>query len=275
MKKFNIDIPNLIWNLLPPHKRQETRFALLECLINLRPLYEKFDAWRSEQHRLINMNSQAMVLREYLRLKFGGSTDIRVLPYSELLLLISLSSEGQYVTVGFEDEYMVPVPLFGEASYNFGDADFIVIVPGGSLDMEALRIEVEKFKMIDTRYRIIEQEDLTPGTSEPAIPIANCSIAALLRDYLRTCFYFAAIRVTPFGEYLKSVSLFAEGELIGVGTDNRDMILIPFVGEVAYNLNGDHLAINIPLDINPDAVKIETERFKEKNSNTLSYRILQ
>ncbi|KAA6339867.1 hypothetical protein EZS27_012232 [termite gut metagenome] len=210
MKKFNIDIPRLLWNLLPPHKRQPVRFSLLERLTDLQPVWEGFDDWRTWQHRLINMDSSVMKLREYLRLKFGNEMDIRILPWTDELMMISLFSEGQFVYFGYEDEGMVSIPRLGEVNYNFGDADFVIIVPSGRIDTEALRIEIEKFNRIDVRFNIILQEDYEmPDELAPAAVLLI--LACALKDYLRTHSGNTGIEVIPHDEYLTLIPLLEEG----------------------------------------------------------------
>jgi hypothetical protein len=212
MKKFNIDIPRLIWNLLPPHKRQDTRFSLLQKLLDLQSVWKGFDDWRTWQHRLINMDSSVMKLREYLRLKFGSEMDIRLLPWTEELMMISLIAEGQFVYFGYEDESMVNIPRADEVNYSFGDVDFVVIVASGKVDPELLRIEIEKFNCIDVRFNIIRQEDTgTPDEMAPAAVLLTLAYA--LRDYLRTHTDNSCIDVIPHDEYLTLVPLSSEGTI--------------------------------------------------------------
>jgi hypothetical protein len=212
MKKFNIDIPRLLWNLLPPHKRQPVRFSLLERLIDLCPAWQGFDDWRTWQHRLINMDSSVMKLREYLRLKFGNEMDIRILPWTDELMMISLFGEGQFVYFGYEDEGMVSIPRLVEVNYHFGDADFVIIVPSGRIDTEALRIEIEKFNRIDVRFSIILQEDYEmPDELAPAAVLLILAYA--LKDYLRMHSGNTGIEVIPHDEYLTLIPLSSEGSI--------------------------------------------------------------
>jgi hypothetical protein len=212
MKKFSIDIPRLLWNLLPPHKSQSVRFSFLEGLTDLRPAWQGFDEWRTWQHRLINMDSSVMKLREYLRLKFGSEMDIRILPWTEELMMISLLAEGQFVYFGYPNEAMVSIPRLDEVNYDFGDADFVIIVPSSGIDTELLRIEIEKFNRIDVRFSIILQEDYE--MPDELIPDAVLlTLAYALRDYLRTHTDNSCIDVIPHDEYLTLIPLSSEGTI--------------------------------------------------------------
>lgn len=102
------------------------------------------------------MNSQARVLECYLRLKIHPL--IRIITSGDLLL-ISLFVEGQLVGFGLEEtesENLVPLPLLGEITEDFAGVDFIVLIPPNvSVDREKLTIEIEKFKAINTTYKIL------------------------------------------------------------------------------------------------------------------------
>ncbi|OAV64612.1 hypothetical protein Barb6XT_02745 [Bacteroidales bacterium Barb6XT] len=207
MRKFNLSVASLVWNLLPPHKRQPVRFSLLNSLINLAPSWADFEAWRSEHHRLINMSSQAISLLGWLRMKFGDM-DIRILPWSEELMEISLFEEGQFVDFGYPEEAMVEVARSDERYYDFETCDFLVILPEGSdVDREALRIEIDKFIPIDVKYKVIQQEDLVPPQDELPTTVGIYFYALALQDYLRISTASDGISAIPLDDYLTPVSL--------------------------------------------------------------------
>ena len=154
MRKLSINFLKLILQLLPPHKCQPVRLFILRSLIDLFPVYGGFDKWRSQQYRLINMNSQKKVLESYLRMMIHPS--VLILTYTETLVLISLFVEEQLISVGLEEEDTVLFPLLGEITNSLDGFDFVVIVPAGT-DVEKTKIEVEKFNAIDKHYKIMVQ----------------------------------------------------------------------------------------------------------------------
>jgi hypothetical protein len=137
--------------LLPPHKRQAMRLFVLQTLIDLLPVYNGFDNWRAQQHRLININSQKKVLESYLRMTIHPA--VLILTYTETLVLISLLVEEQLISAGLEEERMEPFPLLGEITNELAGFDFVVLVPAG-VDTEKTKIEIEKFNAIDKHYKI-------------------------------------------------------------------------------------------------------------------------
>jgi hypothetical protein len=127
------------------------------------------------------------------------------------------------VYFGYPDEYTVSVPRLDEANYHFGDDNFIVIVPSGSMDTELLRIEIEKFNRLDVRFSIIEQEDrTTPGE----ILAGGVSLALALRDYLRTQTLNSGIEVIPHADYLTQIPLWNEGT-VGIELERETYLCIP------------------------------------------------
>jgi len=153
MRKLNVNFLRLILQLLPPHKRQPIRLFVLQSLIDLLPVYNVFDIWRSQQCRLINMNSQKKVLESYLKMIIHPS--VFILTYTEMLVLISLFVEEQLISVGLLSESTVLLPLLDELNILDG-FDFVAFVPAGT-DVEKTKIEIEKFKAIDKHYKVVIQ----------------------------------------------------------------------------------------------------------------------
>ena len=151
MKRFFVDFPALVATLIPPHKQQPVRRAILQCLCSLPGIFAGFDAWRRWQSFLIGVNSQVKVLEGYLRVLFGEG--IKILNYHDGLMGISLLSEEQTVPVGLSGEnVLLPLPLLGEMTSGFVDTDFVVALPPG-VDAEAVKREIENFKLADKKYK--------------------------------------------------------------------------------------------------------------------------
>ena len=153
MRKICVNFLSLVLQLLPPHKCQRIRVFILQCLVDLTSVYDSFDDWRAEQYRLLNMNSQVKVLESWLRRKIHSL--IQIHSRRDGLLLISLIAEQQLTPIGFMNENPQELPLLIEMSDDWFTVDFIVIPPPGDVDMEALRVEIEKFKPMDKTYKII------------------------------------------------------------------------------------------------------------------------
>lgn len=155
----NINIPNLIRQLLPPHKRKNNRLGLLRGFIKpLEKLWNSFFEWRSNTRMMVNVNCQVKVFEGYLRKKYNQPIAIKIITFSDGLLLVGLEEEGTTMmpTIGLENETpVVEVPLDGEIRERFGDADFIVYIPAG-IDINLIRAEIEKYKQALTKYKIIQ-----------------------------------------------------------------------------------------------------------------------
>lgn len=157
-----IDFGNLARQLLPSHKRQPMRLRFIQALLlPLTLLFKRFDAWRYDIRREINMTGQVGILEGYLRHKYGNQT-IRIETYIEHGFAIGLEAEGivnaqpigHDLTAGKNKAALIP--LQGEIRDSFGDIDFVVRVPHG-IDLEAVRIDVERFKQVLTTFKITQQ----------------------------------------------------------------------------------------------------------------------
>lgn len=162
-----IDFNNLARQLVPSHKRQPVRLSLLRAL--LRPLVwllRLFDAWRNGIRREVNMTGQVGILEGYLRHKYATQT-IRIETCTEKGLPFGLEVEGvanaQPIGKDTFDTHptthaLCPavIPLQSELQERYGDVDFVVYIKQG-IDIEAIRIDIERFKQVLVTYKIIEQ----------------------------------------------------------------------------------------------------------------------
>ncbi|OAV72860.1 hypothetical protein Barb6_00762 [Bacteroidales bacterium Barb6] len=192
------------------------------------------------------MNSQAISLLGWLRMKFGD-IDIRILLWSEELMAISLFKEGQFVDFGYPEEAMAAVARSDKHYYDFETCDFLVILPAGSdVDREAVRIEIDKFIPIDVKYKVIQQEDLVPPQDELPTTVGIYFYALALQDYLRISTASDGIAAIPPDDYLTPISLFTEGIFLSVGTGNEPLAAIPAAGEVYWKFAGKNIGISLP-----------------------------
>lgn len=155
---MNINFRNLIRQLLPPHKRQPVRLALLRAFAApLAELFASFAAWRADTRMMINVNSQVKVLEGYLRKKYNQPIAIKIETYADGLLIVGFEQEGELMTpvIGEENEdRTAEIPKDEhEVRERFGDVDFIVYVPQ-TIDLNAIRADIEKYKQVLTRYKI-------------------------------------------------------------------------------------------------------------------------
>lgn len=154
-----VNILNLVRQLLPPHKRQPVRLALLKSFLNpLETLFKDFDTWRANARMMINVNSQVKIFEGYLRKKYNQPIAIKIITFSDGLLLVGLESEGESMmpAIGLEQENrFAEVPLETEVRDRFGDADFIVYIPA-EIDINLIRAEIEKYKQALVTYKIIQ-----------------------------------------------------------------------------------------------------------------------
>ena len=153
-----INFPNLVKQLLPNHKRQPGRLGLLESLLNpLTGIFSAFNTWREETRRIIKINNQVIVLEKYLQYKYNNEF-IRVRTYDDLLSDVALRQESDIyrLTMGlYQEMVFCDIPLRGEVSEAFGDADYIVSIPV-SVKIEDIRADIERFKQILIKYKIVQ-----------------------------------------------------------------------------------------------------------------------
>jgi len=153
-----INFPNLVKQLLPNHKRQPVRLGILEALLApLNGIFSVFNIWREETRRIIKINNQVIVLEKYLQYKYNNEL-IRVRTYDDPLLNVSLRGENELyrLTIGLRQEMVFcDIPLRGELSEVFGNADYIVSIPA-SVKIEDIRADIERFKQILIKYKIVQ-----------------------------------------------------------------------------------------------------------------------
>lgn len=151
--------PNLVRQLLPPHKRQPARLALFRAFVGpLQLLMNDFVGWRNNTRMMLGVNSQVKILEGYLRKKYKQPVTIKIVTFSDGLLLIGLQKEGRAMMplIGLSDENsFAKIPLSGEVRQQFGDADFIVYLPA-DVDIGLIRAELENYKQALIKYKIIQ-----------------------------------------------------------------------------------------------------------------------
>ncbi len=157
---IRINFKNLTRQLLPPHKRQPVRLALLGAfLYPLQILFNLFAGWRDTWRMLVNVNSQVKVLEGYLRKKYREPISIKIVTFNNGLLPVGLISEGRTMWPQFGlagENALRSVPLENEIRDKFDEADFIVYIPKG-LDIKLISSEIEKYKQVLTRYKMIQE----------------------------------------------------------------------------------------------------------------------
>lgn len=156
---MKINYPNLIRQLLPPHKRQPMRIRVLTGFLSpVQKLFDDFLVWRSDSRMMINVNSQVKIFEGYLRKKYKEPISIKIVTFNNGLLLVGLLDEGKtmWPEVGLESESQCPgIPLENEIRDKFDGADFIVYMPK-SIDKTLIESEIEKYKQVLTTYKIIQ-----------------------------------------------------------------------------------------------------------------------
>ena len=172
---MDIDIKNLAYQLVPPHKRLPLRLRWLSAM--LMPLAEQwtlFCAWRTASRMLVNVNSQTAVLEGYLRTKYHEPTAIKIESYEDGLPTIALSDESEDRQVRFHSsEKGNPVPEFPlsqEIRYRFEGVGFLVYIPG-HLDRTLIEAEIDRYKQALITYRLVQAKgvDVREDTPEAAI----------------------------------------------------------------------------------------------------------
>lgn len=156
---LKMNCPNLVRQLLPPHKRQPVRLKwLIGLLALLQRLFDSFDVWRKGTRMLVNVNSQIKVLEGYLRKKFND-VNIRIVTFNNGLLLVGLISEGRtmWPEIGLaKEKQMKLIPLENEVCDKFGGVNFIVYIPT-TVDKQQIELEIDKYKQALITYKIIQQ----------------------------------------------------------------------------------------------------------------------
>lgn len=168
MKTMELNIRNLIFQLVPFHKRLPNRLAWLNSLLApLMKLWDDFHAWRIKTRMMVNVNSQRMVLENYLQIKYN-TTSIRIENYSDEMFLFALSSESESLQPEIfstydpeEDRDDIPhIPIHDERLNRFEGVDFIVYIPGmenkeeEEKKREQIKADIERYRQALIKYRI-------------------------------------------------------------------------------------------------------------------------
>lgn len=147
---INLNFKELIRQYVAPHRRQPNRLNWLFTLIDLLSVWDSFVVWRDYYRYKVHVTSQHRSLHGHLNKTFGGGIVIK--SYDDGFLEIGLNHEVAH-WVMFDP--MQEVPLAGESAMGFGDVDFIVYAPK-SVDKNLLIAEIEKYKLADKAYKIID-----------------------------------------------------------------------------------------------------------------------
>lgn len=154
IRELRIRFDELVITYVAPHWRTPRRLAWLQSLVNLQPVFDRFERWRAYYRYKIMVNSQRLVLEGHLRKTYGPG--ILIKSYDDGYIGIGLNTEpAHWRTFGLtiEDRF-VPLPLNGEGGEEFDGYDFLVFVPV-RYDINLIRAEIEKYKMADKKYNII------------------------------------------------------------------------------------------------------------------------
>lgn len=147
-----MDFKGLIRQYVAPHRRQPVRLAWLYALVDLDGLWVSFSKWRDYYRYKTHITSQHRALQGHLTRMFGGGIILR--SYSDQFLEIGLDVEPAHWVV-FDPTQTIA--LEGEGGQAFADVDFIVYAPG-SIDLNLLAAEVEKYKLADKVYKIVTRK---------------------------------------------------------------------------------------------------------------------
>lgn len=146
----NLNFKELIRQYVAPHRRQPNRLNWLEALVDLSSVWDIFAAWRDYYRYKVHVTSQHRSLEGHLNKTFGGGIIVR--SYDDRFLEIGLNEEMAH-WVMFSP--MQEIALEGESAQSFADVDFIVYAPK-SVDRNLLSAEIEKYKLADKAYKIID-----------------------------------------------------------------------------------------------------------------------
>lgn len=162
---MNLNIKNLVYQLVPPHKRKPNRTGWLWAASwPLSVLWDEFVTWRANTRMMVNVNSQKLVLENYLTQKYRQKVSIRIEDYDDQLLEVSkdlTESEDMmpkfYLLTGNPEQ--PEIPLQGELREKFRDVDFIVCIPQELEEKEELiSAEIEKYKQAQLKFKIQKKE---------------------------------------------------------------------------------------------------------------------
>lgn len=160
---MDLDVRNLVYELLPPHKRKPVRLAWLTSLLApLAALWDEFHAWRADMRVLARVRGQRAVLEEYLKRKYSLGMGFRIETYSDGLLWFPLVGESDEMMPAFpllseaSGAALQEIPLADESRSRFDGVDFIVYLPS-TADYAMVAAEIDRYKPVLTTYRIEQQ----------------------------------------------------------------------------------------------------------------------
>jgi hypothetical protein len=157
---ITIDFDQLVYRLLPDHKRLPKRLMLFRWpLMQLTSLFNDFKIWRADVFYRVNVTGQTLSLQAYLnRAVTGANNQILVQGYNDAGIWVQLSTadgEAYMIPAGLSNEATsVSVALEGEIT-PLNDVDFYVHVPSTVLVGDVARI-VNNYKLAGKRYQIIQ-----------------------------------------------------------------------------------------------------------------------
>ena len=160
---INIDFDNLVFRLLPTHKRLPKRLLLFKWpLTLLGNLFTAFKLWRLDVFYRINVTGQTLSLQTYLnRAIAGANNNILILDYEDKGIwaqLIEEPGEAYVVATGLApDEEYQEVALDGEFT-PLEYIDFYVYIPSNVNSGNVARI-IEKYKLAGKRYGIVQNNN--------------------------------------------------------------------------------------------------------------------
>ena len=162
MRRFiNIDFSQLVYRLLPTHKRLPKRLLLFRWPMSLlSDLFTDFKAWRFDVFYRINVTGQTLSLQNYLNYAVANAnSSILIQDYNDQGIWVQLSTEegNSYVidaSLIAEDTHYADVAMNGEVTPLEG-VDFYVYAPNEASRGDIARI-VEKYKLAGKRYEIIQ-----------------------------------------------------------------------------------------------------------------------
>lgn len=158
---MELNIRNLIFQLIPFHKRLPNRVAWLEKLFKpLSDLWDEFYKWRMQTRMMVNMNSQMMVLERFLQIKYGDNVGISIESYADGMILVPLDTESEELQPEINSPYgpnqpkILAIPKHDEIRTRFDGVDFIVHIPAKGVNKVQIEADIEKYRQALVKYRI-------------------------------------------------------------------------------------------------------------------------
>ena len=160
---MELNIRNLIFQLVPFHKRLPNRVAWLEKLFKpLSDLWDEFYQWRMQTRMMVNVNSQMMVLERFLQIKYGDNVGISIESYADGMILVPLDTESEELQPEIDSPYkqgenqpkILAIPQHDEIRTRFDGVDFIVYIPAEGVNKIQIEADIEKYRQALIKYQI-------------------------------------------------------------------------------------------------------------------------